>query len=963
MATPAPSWFNDAAYLANKLLQLQSSDPSTGWTLEMLNAELAKYNATPYEHFLAQGDKENVSPNAYFNVSEYLKAKAVQMNGISYEGKTDWSEASVLAVMSKYGVSAWDHYLAVGQFEGINPSNALDTGAYFTAKMNLLNSVAYGGRTNWTVSDVQKIFKDAGCSPITDPSPNVAVTAVAADKQVQTSYNPYAPNVAGKTFALTADVDTVVGTAANDTGTGTSATLQAGDTILDQSTADKDVLNLTLNAVNPAARITNIENINVTWDSFSDAAFVATNVTGSTLTLSSSKVGFLGNATVTDAGSNNVVAGSGMIGTLTVTGVKSSTINAGSAKTVTVAGTAGTTDSVKVLAGGETTTVTVAASVESANVVAGAKTTAVTTNAVTATIDASAAAKDAVIIVNGTGGSTDAATVKLGNDATVTSTALTGTEKLTLNVADGKIVTLTGLATPEVFEVQGSGAATLKIAAANLDGDTVTKSNTGNLTVEVTTAKAALDLEDVAASLFKLTAAGATVSTVKSGANVEVSADLAAGGFTVAGTGTSDSVNVTFTKTQGTSTTFTGVETANIVAAATQAAAPTVTDLTFASLVNAGNTVTLSGTNDVKVTSLDVKTLDASSLNGELVVSTTAAGATDVTIAGAQGKNDVTFNAAAVKAAFIGQSAADKVNFGTLAAAAAATAVTGAGNDEVTVNVGSLTTGSLAVEAGAGDDVVNLNGAVAATTGIIVLQFGEGTDTLKLGSSADLTAANLTITGLEKLVVNGVGAAGAQFTGAQLTGKTLVVEGSTINAADTITVKGTVAAGETIDLSGLTGTDSVSTGIKGAVITGNAGADVIIGTNRDDVITGGAGNDTLTGGAGNDTFALSGPTAVLNGKDTITDFTGAGVAGGDVIQLSKAAFSLTSIVGNGFSLGTEFASVADDAAVETSAALVVFSQATGTVFFNATVGVNDAVALVTLTGVNNLAAGDFAIVA
>ena len=932
MATPAPSWFNDATYLANKLLQLQSSDPSTGWTLAMLNAELAKYNATPYEHFLAQGDKENVSPNAYFNVSEYLKAKAVQMNGISYEGKTDWSEASVLAVMSKYGVSAWDHYLAVGQFEGINPSNALDTGAYFTAKMNLLNSVAYGGRTNWTVSDVQKIFKDAGCSPITDPSPNVAVTAVAADKQVHTSYNPYAPNVPGKTFALTVDVDTVVGTAANDTGTGTSATLQAGDTILDQSTADQDVLNLTLNAVNPAARITNIENINVAWDSFSDAAFNAANVTGSTVTLSSSKVGFLGNATVTNAGANNVVAGSGMVGNLDVSGVKTSTINAGSAKTVTVNGTAETIDSVKVLAGADTTTVTVGntAVIETVNVTAGAKTSVVTTNAVTATIDATAAAKDAAITVKGTAGNTDVATVKIGNDAAVTTT-LTGAEKLTLDVADGKVVTVaTAAATADTVEVQGAGAVTVKGTATNLTLDTITKSNTGALTVAISDAAATgtINTAKFGADLITLTAGATPVIVAKTGQSFEVAASAGTSKIEV-GVATdtaADALSVKLTSAayaEVKNTAATDAETLTITAAAAQAASPTVTDLTIADLIaGADNQVIFNGTNDVALTLVtSAKTIDASALTGALTITNTAATVADLTVAGATGKNNVTFDPTALtKGAFVGQSADDTVAFGTILAAATVTAVTGDGKDTVTVDATNITSGAggaVSIESGAGDDTVNLTSA-ATTTGTIALQFGDGADTLKLAAGSDVTAANLTITGLEKLVVD----ANANFTGAQLTGKTLTVEGTTTGAVDTITVTATAATGETINLSGLTGTDSVTTGIKGALLNGAAGKDVLIGTNRTDTIDGKADADQMTGGLGADKFVIdSDGVGTASVADVVTDFS--------MLALDKVSFG--GAKGTALNYAEGSTAVADYAAALAAAS----AQITGAVQYSA----------------------------
>ena len=90
----------------------------------------------------------------------------------------------------------------------------------------------------------------------------------------------------GQSFSLTTGTDAFIGTAGNDTVTGTSATLQAADTILDQTTTDNDVLNLTLTAQNNQARISGIENINVNWDAFGDAGFDATNVTGATVTLS-----------------------------------------------------------------------------------------------------------------------------------------------------------------------------------------------------------------------------------------------------------------------------------------------------------------------------------------------------------------------------------------------------------------------------------------------------------------------------------------------------------------------------------------------------------------------------------------------------------------------------------------------------------------------------------------------------
>lgn len=736
--------------------------------------------------------------------------------------------------------------------------------------------------------------------------------------------------------SLTTGTDTIIGTAGNDTINGTSATLQAGDTVIDQSSTDKDVLNLTLSAQNAAARISGVENINVNWDAFGDAAFDATNVTGATVTLSSSKVGYLGNATVTAAGANSVVAGEGMKGALVVNGVTAGSVNAGSAKTVTVSGTAAATDSVTVLAGAATTNITVGTA-ETVNVTAGAATTNVSvTGYNVATVDAGAAT--AITLTDDA--TTDTAAVKVAGNAAITNAGSVG--KLALDIADGKTVTLDNIGTD--LTVSGTGSVTVK--SAGLNGEKVLNTKTaGTLTVEATAA-GVLDLDEVNADVIKLATAGATVATVKSGANVQVAADLGVGGLTVAGTGTADSVNATFTASQGTSTTFTGIETANVAAAAAQATgAATAIDLTFASLVNAGNSINLSGTNDVAITSLTAKVLDASKLNGVLTA-TTAAAATDVTVAGGQGNSTVIFDAAATKAAFVGQAGVDTVTFGTLAAAATATAVTGAGNDVITANVSTLTTGALSVEAGAGDDVVNLNGAVAGTTGTIVLQFGEGNDTLKLGAAANLTGSNLTITGLEKLVVNG----SATFNAAQLTGKTLIVEGTSANAADTVVVNGTVASGETINLSGLTGTDSVSSGIAGAQITGNAGADVIVGTNRNDVIDGGAGKDQMTGGAGADTFVIdSDGAATAAVADVVTDFS---LSAGDKLNIGGAVGSALNYL-EGNTAVADYAAALAAAQQQLNGTVTYSAQQVGSdtyVFYGAAAGV--AADVVQLVGVS-----------
>ena len=144
----APIWFDEKAYLSNKAAQLNTIkyDGKSDWTAADVTAAFG--SMTAYEHFLASGNAENISPNTGFDVAEYLAAKAAQLNDAKFEGRTDWDEASVLASFNKAGISAWDHYVKYGTTEGINPSNGFDTSAYLEAKAAQLNANA-GQLAGW----------------------------------------------------------------------------------------------------------------------------------------------------------------------------------------------------------------------------------------------------------------------------------------------------------------------------------------------------------------------------------------------------------------------------------------------------------------------------------------------------------------------------------------------------------------------------------------------------------------------------------------------------------------------------------------------------------------------------------------------------------------------------------------------------------------------------------------------
>ena len=153
--------------------------------------------------------------------------------------------------------------------------------------------------------------------------------------------------VPGETFELTTGIaDVVESGTGNDTITATTATMQSGDVVSDASTTDNDTMNITLSAASATTQtITNVENINVELDYFTGTAadFDATNVTGATITIGSSKLGFNGTTGVANAGANTVVAGAN-VDTLTVTGLNNGAVDTGSAETVNVDASATTKD-------------------------------------------------------------------------------------------------------------------------------------------------------------------------------------------------------------------------------------------------------------------------------------------------------------------------------------------------------------------------------------------------------------------------------------------------------------------------------------------------------------------------------------------------------------------------------------------------------------------------------------------
>lgn len=869
-----PAWFDESVYLANKLAQLKSVDPDTAWNEATLSAAIRSAGLSPYEHFVQFGAAEHVSPNADFNVAEYLAAKAAQMNANLKEGETPWTEASIAKAIKDAGMTEWSHYQQFGSAEGVNPSNAFDAAAYCAAKAAIM-----GGE--WTAASIAKAIADAGMSVLehyemykgtgTEEVAADAKYEVPSDNQVTPTkqFDPYQPEKeipAGKTFTLTDKVDVFTGVAGgDDTVTGTFANLK-GDAIADTSSADTDTLNLTgvtaqglADSSAKYATVTGFEVVNLSSDSYSavtvDAKYFAgaeqLNVTGTK--------GFTG-LTVENAGKATVTAGTGVKGSLTVKGVTNG----------------------KVVANADTTTVK----------------------------------------VEGSDATTDSVTIKLANDATVEAGSTKAIETVTLDVAAGKTVTYTGLPGAETVAVKGTGDVTLKVTSAKVTGDTVTKGNAGKLDVVVTDAvNASTDISKVAADSFNFAAAGTAGDiTIANGQNVAL-AKAGTYSFKAAGAGTADVLNLTLSDTAAyTSLTADGsLENMAITATGKTAEITALKGMVDAGTTKYTNNVTMTATGDVTIgTMTDIDKFDGSAVTGKLNIGGTTAVLTGDIIGGTT-NNTVAYNAIAANTAatFTGTGdSKDSLTVTSVAAQGAFTATLGAGDDSV--NITGANSGTIGLSLGEGNDKVTI-GTANASTGVLVINAEAGTNTIDLGTGdhvgtisitggtgadtikvgGDVSGADLRFEGLtsaDSIVVT----AAATFSAAQLSGKdyTFAKEG-----AGALTVKAAVAD-TTIDLSHLNVQVDKVAGLQKVTINGGdaTGALNITGTAAADIITAGAAGGTIIGGKGADQITLNAATKSdilkLNAGDSLIsahDGVAAFAVANDKFDLTSLGLSSTKV--------------------------------------------------------------------
>ena len=475
MATLIPAWFDYTTYMNNKVAQMQVKNPTYSVTDLVNDFNKAGFGGEEgaYNHFVQFGAGEDVAPNAYFNAKEYYVAKAVQyynvekgMTNVTAANITELQVAEVTNLIKGAGMNAWTHYEQFGSGEGVNPANSFDASDYCAAKAAAMN--ANGEKINgkdWTGQDVADAIKAANMSVLDhfmQYAGNGSASEISAADKTAGFAVPEGEKVhpanPGTVFPLTTGVDTVAGTAGDDTinanpGAANANTFTALDNI--DGGAGIDTLNITEIStqqnptpytLNTSATVKNVEILNYT---------VASDNAGDDVTANVSQWTGLTTA-------NIVISGTPTTATLTT--------NANvTAAAITGAATSMITDSA--VTGDKLATVTLNNTSGLATIQSAALTT-LNMNGATggATVAAAAGTRALALNLNDAAGPI--------TDAEATSVVITATGKASTNV---QLIA----AKATTIDFSGDKAVSLDLgnAAAQADNLVITSSNTAGVTL------------------------------------------------------------------------------------------------------------------------------------------------------------------------------------------------------------------------------------------------------------------------------------------------------------------------------------------------------------------------------------------------------------------------------------------------------------------------------------------------
>lgn len=586
-----------------------------------------------------------------------------------------------------------------------------------------------------------------------------------------------------------------------------------------------------------------VENVNVATKSFADITFNATGIAGvdTTITLSNTQAGGTTAGDITNVATGaKIVAGAGVTGTLSAalaTDASGVQVEGGSAATVSV--TAITDKGVSIKTGATTTAINLDA-----------------TATINTTDKATISAAGTVALDN-----------EVNTNRVVENLTLSGNgAAVTFNLADAA----TAANTLKTVALVGDQNVTLNASAVALAGQTVTDGTTGTSTTKVivsgTYAAGTHNLDKVAADQIQLVsaAAGGTTFNLIDNSNVLVgldaagtvavdstaAADLTLNSIKSGNVDTAETLNIRVASSQSANDLIVSdFETVHLTIDDGKAAKNTITIADLVASTASNGVVNVSGSDNLTLTAVTAKKLDATNLQGAL---TATLSSTAADIKGGAGDDVI--------------SIATDVDFKVDGGAGVNTLKFGAANNYSDNTVSFTNVGLLHIDVAAATTVQFKSSDVTgkafalkgdATVAADTLQINMDAASVDLGGIAvDTATANVTVV-TQNVATTVVGTLGAD----------------TVNHA---------ANSTSLTFTSTAGNDVITGGSAADTITTGAGADVVKGGAGNDTITVGEGSDFVEGGAGADTINLTETVSAIDYVNfaALTDGSAAGAAAG-----------------------------------------------------------------------------------
>lgn len=657
----------------------------------------------------------------------------------------------------------------------------------------------------------------------------------------------------GETFTLTTGVDVLIGTAKNDTFTGTTTTYANADRVVDSSSTDNDTYTVSISA-NATPDVIGVENVNVTTESTA--------------------------ALTVNAGS--------------MSGVKTLTVTPGN---VTVAGST--------IQGSKTVSIDKLSSAKVEKVVIGDGATGAVTVDMTQTTATDSKAGVAIDALTATGNITitGATTLNADNAADATGEKIIVQAITGANAAENaKAVTVNAAKALDV-EINDNGASkftgaiTVNAAAAK---EVQVQSASGGVTINA--AKAA-DSAGNGIVVAGIDDSGAVITTGSYG--TKTAGVITKQGLVSVTGGTGSADTATISAAGYVKVTSNAIETLNLTANAA--------NVEYEIAGTAATTYNLSGANDVVLTgnesSFDGKTVTDTTTAGTTAVKITTLDDSDLSKV-ATDKIIVAHNAASKTLTVANNAnielATDIATAFSVAGKNASSTVNLVVGDDTNASGAAITIETGTLTAATNITTVNLDATVGkftATATTLTNDNAAGTGaTLNITGSKDVSLG--TVTAKEVNAGSSTGKITMTATGAN-TSKTI----TTGTGADNITLnhalKFTVDAGNGDNTVVISAADTAS-----SIATGSGADTVTIGTANSVVVVTGAGDDTVNFNADSDSIIIMGDGTsdkiIFSAAHDLTNNANFAVTGVEIVDVAAAGATSVKITAAAFALDNTF---------------------------------------------------------